>query len=77
MAHRLNAESLRSAASALGDRTDLSIAKRAGLPRATLSRLVNGHVEPTLTNLVRLASCYGLTIESLIREADAAQPIAA
>ncbi|MGA5820853.1 helix-turn-helix domain-containing protein [Kitasatospora sp. NPDC094028] len=71
MAHRLDADSLRKAAARAGDTTDYRIAKRSGLARATLSRLVNGRVEPSVTNIMRLANCYGVTVESLLRPIDA------
>jgi len=77
MSHRLNAASLREAAARAGDTTDYQIAKRSGLARATLSRLVNGRVEPSVTNLMRLASCYRVSAESLIYDVAAIEPVAA
>lgn len=77
MSHRLNAEKLRAAAALVGDVTDYRIAKRAGIPRATLSRLVNGQGEPTITTLMLLATCYGVSVETLIRDAAALMPAAA
>lgn len=72
MSHRLHAANLREVAARAGDTTDYRIAKRSGVPSATLSRLVNGQVEPTITNLMRLAACYGMSIEALIRTSDTA-----
>ncbi|MEU4296379.1 MULTISPECIES: helix-turn-helix domain-containing protein [Kitasatospora] len=77
MAHRLNADSLRKVAARAGDTTDYRIAKRSGLARATLSRLVNGRVEPSVTNVMRLATCYGVTVESLLRPFDSPANLAA
>jgi transcriptional regulator with XRE-family HTH domain len=77
MSHRLNAENLRLAAARAGDLTDYRIAKRSGVPRATLSRLVNGQGEPTISSLMLLATCYRVSIESLVRKAEAATAAAA
>ncbi|MFE2407087.1 helix-turn-helix domain-containing protein [Kitasatospora sp. NPDC059408] len=73
----MNARSLREAAALAGDTTDYRIAKRSGLARATLSRLVNGRVEPSVTNVMRLAKCYGVTVESLLRPVDVNAAVAA
>jgi transcriptional regulator with XRE-family HTH domain len=70
MSHRLHATNLREAAERYGDFSDYRISKRAGIPRATLSRLVNGQGEPTITTLMRLAACYRMTVESLVRETE-------
>lgn len=77
MSHRLHVSNLRKAAAQEGDLTDYRIAKRSGIPRATLSRLVNGQGEPTITTLMLLATCYGMTIESLVRKAEAPMATAA
>lgn len=68
MSHRLDAATLRAVAEQRGDRTDNQIAQRAGLPKATLSRLINGIGEPTVTTVMRLARCYAVSVESLLRE---------
>jgi transcriptional regulator with XRE-family HTH domain len=75
VSHRLHTTNLREVAAQNGDLTDYRIAQRAGIPRATLSRLVNGQGEPTISTLMRLAACYRMSIESLVREADT--PVAA
>lgn len=77
MSHRLNVENLREAAARKGDITDYRIAKRSSIPKTTLSRLVNGQGEPTITTLMLLATCYGMTIESLVRRTDAPMATAA
>lgn len=77
MSHRLHAANLREVAAKAGDTTDYQIAKRSGISRPTLSRLVNGHVEPSITNLLKLSRCYGMTVESLIRTVDAEVLLAA
>lgn len=70
MSHRLHTTNLRAAAARNGDLSDYRIAQRAGIPRATLSRLVNGQGEPTISTLMRLATCYRMSIESLVREVE-------
>jgi len=68
MSHRLNTIKLREVAAREGDLTDYQIARRSGLPRATLSRLVNGIGEPTISTLMRLSACYRVPVEALVRE---------
>jgi transcriptional regulator with XRE-family HTH domain len=77
MAHQLNAIALRKVAAKLGDETDYRIAKRSGVARATLSRLVNGQGEPSITTLMRLAACYRVSVESLVYEPSLTPALAA
>jgi len=66
MSHRLNVENLRAAAAAVGDNTDYAIAKRTGLGKSTISRLVNGACQPNATTQNRILSAYELPINKLM-----------
>lgn len=68
MSHRLHVANLRAAATQAGDTSDAQIARRAGIGKATLSRLVNHTTEPTLTTIRKIAAAYGLTVDDLVDE---------
>lgn len=46
--------------------TQLGLARRASVPRATLAHLETGAGNPTLSVLVKIASALGVTIEELV-----------
>lgn len=68
MPYRLNTERLRAAAAALGDNTDTAIRERTGISLGTLSRLVNGHVEPSIRHLDVLSVTYSVPVPDLYIE---------
>lgn len=68
MPYRLNTERLRERAALLGDNSDSAIRERTGISLGSLSRLVNGHVEPSIRHLDLLANAYGLRVEELYIE---------
>jgi transcriptional regulator with XRE-family HTH domain len=68
MAYRLRADVLRKAAAAHGDKSVRRIIAHSGLPRSVIQRNLGGYTEPSLGTLMRLASCYGVTVEDLVEE---------
>lgn len=77
MSHRLNIDNLRKAAAELGDLTDYAIAKRSGVSKSTVSRLVNNACQPTAATQNRFLSTYKLPIDKLMTVADDADQVAA
>jgi transcriptional regulator with XRE-family HTH domain len=65
MPYRLNTELLRLAAEGLGDNSDSAIRERTGISLGSLSRLVNGHVEPSIRHLDALSKAYGVPVPNL------------
>lgn len=70
MPYRLNVAKLREIAAEHGDTSDYKIYKRAGISKSGMSRLINQHVEPTVSSLKRLSLTYGVGLEELIEELD-------
>lgn len=64
--HRLRTKKLRDIARAHGDTTDIAIAKRAGLNKSIISRLLNGRVQPGTDTLLRLCRAYNATTDDLM-----------
>ncbi|ARN84733.1 helix-turn-helix domain-containing protein [Candidatus Nucleicultrix amoebiphila] len=46
--------------------TQDSLAKAAGLPRSTVTHLESGHGNPSLMNLIKLASALNVSVEELV-----------
>jgi transcriptional regulator with XRE-family HTH domain len=61
----INADKLRAAAALIGDKTDYSIHKRTGLSKSTISRILNGKVEPKVSTVDMLGQPYGLKFDDL------------
>ncbi len=54
-------------------RSNLSLGdmeRSSGMPRSYLSRVEDGHAEPTLSNLKRLAVTLGVTMAAIVEEAE-------
>jgi transcriptional regulator with XRE-family HTH domain len=66
MSHRLNIANLREAAREFGDHTDYAIAKRTGVSKSTVSRLVNNECQPNAATQNRFLDAYKLPINKLM-----------
>lgn len=70
MPQRLNVAKLRQIAAEHGDTSDADICRRAGIGKATLSRLVNRLAQPMLTTIGKLATAYSVTVDELTETCD-------
>ena len=67
---RLRTDVLREKATEAGDATDEAIARRAGVQRTTITRLLAGENTPSLPTLVRLGAAYGIALDDLVAKPD-------
>jgi transcriptional regulator with XRE-family HTH domain len=70
MPYRLNTPRLREVAALLGDDSDKAIRERTQISLGTLSRLVNGHVEPSIRHLDILSRTYDVPVAELYIDED-------
>jgi transcriptional regulator with XRE-family HTH domain len=70
--YNLNIATLRRAATRAGDDSLYQIHKRTGIDRSTLGRCAKGQTAPSVETLVRLSQTYGVPIEELLQNEQAA-----
>lgn len=73
MPQRLNVAKLRQIAADHGDHSDADICRRAGIGKATLSRLVNRLAQPMLATIGKLADAYNIKVDDLVETDDLAE----
>lgn len=71
---RLRADVLRHAALIAGDITYEAMARRTGVGKSTISRLIAGHTAPAAATLLSLCRAYDLTTGQLLDAAQAPEP---
>ncbi|MGC4947802.1 helix-turn-helix domain-containing protein [Streptomyces sp. DT224] len=69
---RLDVDAVRRRAKRAGDLTDGAIARRVGVERTTISRLMSDRTAPSLRTVVLLGRAYSVTVEDLLMEVEAA-----
>lgn len=56
--------------------TQVDLAREAGLHPSSIAKWENGHAEPSLANLAKLASVLGTSIEDLLEDKPANSEVA-
>lgn len=70
--YRLDISAVRRRAVDAGDLTDDAIARRIGVRRTTINRLLADRTTPSLRTVVLLGKAYSVAIEDLLTEVEAA-----
>ncbi|MFD5788667.1 helix-turn-helix transcriptional regulator [Streptomyces sp. NPDC127037] len=70
--YRLDISAVRKRAEDAGDLTDDAIARRSGVGRTTICRLLAGRTVPSLRTVVLLGKAYAVPVEDLLMEVEAA-----
>lgn len=66
--YRLDTREVRKRAAHVGDLTDEAIARRIGVRRTTINRLMADRTTPSLRTVVLLGKAYSAAVEELLTE---------
>jgi len=72
MTNTFDVARFRALAADLGDDTTTAIARRTGIERSLLSRLLRGERQPRLDTAARAADAYNVSVDELINRGAAA-----